>query len=145
MSAMEIPATATPPRQGRIGRRMPSSRGGLAWLAVLIIIGALLALQFGRQVYANWEMGQRADELAAQISAYEAENAQLQAELDYLESNAFVGAEARRLANVGARGEEALIIPRGAEAPLPPELVPTVEEVPLLEQWLRLFFGSPAS
>jgi cell division protein FtsB len=139
---MELPATATPPPAGRIGRRMPSSRGGLAWLAVLVIIGALLVVQFGRQVYANWEMGQRADELAAQIAGYEAENAQLQAELDYLESDAFVGAEARRLANVGVRGEEALIIPPGAEAPVPADLVAAAPRQPLLEQWLALFFGS---
>ncbi|HEY6609397.1 MAG TPA: septum formation initiator family protein [Candidatus Limnocylindria bacterium] len=141
MSAIELPATAPPPPAGRIGRRLPSSRGGMAWLAVLVIVGALLAVQFGRQVYANWEMGQRADELAAQIAAYEAENTELQAELDYLESDAYVGAEARRLSNVGARGEEALIIPPGAEAPIPNDLVVTEPRQSLLEQWVRLFFG----
>ncbi len=113
----------------------------MAWLAVLIIIGALLALQFGRQVYANWAMGQRAEELSAEIAAYEAENGELQAELDYLESDAYVGAEARRLANVGAIGEKALIIPQGAEAPLPDELASAEEQQPLLEQWWSLFFG----
>ena len=114
----------------------------MAWLAVLVVIGTLLVAQFGRQVYANWDMGQQADELAAEIAAVEAENALLEAELDYLESDAFVGAEARRLANVGTRDEQALIIPPGAEAPLPDELAADQEAKPLLAQWVELFFGS---
>jgi hypothetical protein len=111
------------------------------WLIVLIVLGGLVALQFGRQVYANWEMGQRAHALEVEIAEVEAANERLQAELEYVRSAAFIGAEARRLANVGSPGEEALIIPPGAEAPLPDELLPKVEEVPLLEQWLNVFFG----
>lgn len=116
----------------------------MLWLVVLVVVGGLLAVQFGRQVYANWDMGRRAAELELRIAAIEAENERLAAELEYVESPAFIGAEARRLANVGSPGEEALIIPPGAEAPLPDALAPKVEEVPLLEQWVRLFFGSPA-
>ena len=116
----------------------------MTWLVVLIVIGGLLAFQFGRQIYANWEMGQRASAIEAEIAAVEAENERLADELDYVQSPAFIGAEARRLSNVGQPGEEALIIPRGAEAPLPEELLPQVEQVPLLQQWLTLFFGSPA-
>lgn len=121
--------------------RLPASRGGLAWLLVLVIIGAFLALQFGRQVYMNWEMGQRAQAIAAQIEDLEAENAELAAELDYLRSDAFVGAEARRLENLGTDGEEILIIPPGAEEPLPEELAAVDAPQPMLQQWLDLFFG----
>ena len=71
----------------------------------------------------------------------EAENALLQQELDYLRSDAFVSAEARRLANLGAPGEQVLIIPPGAEAPLPEELSALEPPQPLLQQWLELFFG----
>jgi len=125
-----------------MGSRLPSSRFGVAWLIVLLLVGALLAVQFGRQVYANWETGQRSAELAEQIAAIEAQNALLQAELDYLESDAFIGAEARRLGNVGAPGEEALIVPPGAEAPLPEELAAAQRPEPLLAQWFELFFGA---
>ncbi len=114
----------------------------MAWLVVLLIVGALLAVQFGRQVYANWESGQRSAELAAQIAAIEAENALLQAELDYLESDAFIGVEARRLGDVGERGEGVLIVPPGAEAPLPEELAAAQLPEPLLAQWFDLFFGT---
>ena len=110
-------------------------------MIVLLIVGTLLAVQFGRQVYANWEIGQRAAEIEAQIAAVDAENAQLQAELDYLRSDAYVSAEARRLANLGAAGERVLIIPPGAEEPLPEELSAVEAPKPLLEQWVRLFFG----
>jgi cell division protein FtsB len=121
---------------------MPASRGGVAWLVVLLIIGAFLAVQFGRQVHANWEIGQRAAAIQAQIEAVEAENQQLQAELDYLRSDAYVSAEARRLANLGAPGEQVLIIPPGAEEPLPEALTAAEPPKPMLEQWLELFFGA---
>jgi cell division protein FtsB len=110
-------------------------------MIVLLIVGTLLAVQFGRQVYANWEIGQRAAEIEAQIAAVDAENAQLQAELDYLRSDAYVSAEARRLANLGTAGEQVLIIPPGAEEPLPEELSAVEPPKPLLEQWVQLFFG----
>jgi cell division protein FtsB len=139
-----IEASAEPPQPApmRPRWRLPASRGGVAWLIVLLIIGTLLAVQFGRQVYANWEIGQQAARIEAQIAAIEAENAQLQAELDYLRSDAYVSAEARRLANLGDPGEQVLIIPPGAEAPLPEDLGALEPPKPMLEQWVELFFGS---
>jgi cell division protein FtsB len=113
----------------------------MAWVVVVLIIGVLLAVQFGRQVYANWEIGQRAVAIEAQIAEVEAANAQLQDELEYLQSDAYISAEARRLTNLGAAGEEVLIIPPGAEEPLPEELAAVEPPKPLLEQWVDLFFG----
>ena len=113
-------------------------------MVVVLIIGVLVAVQFGRQVYANWEIGQRASALEAQIAGVEAQNAELRLELGYLESDAYISAEARRLANLGQPGDEVLIIPPGAEAPLSEELAAAAKPpAPLLEQWLDLFFGSP--
>lgn len=110
-------------------------------MAVVLIIGALVAVQFGRQIYTNWEIGQRANEIRAEIAALEASNADLRRELQYLQSDAYISAEARRLANLGIPGEEVLIIPPGAEAPLPADLAVGAESKPLLEQWVELFFG----
>jgi cell division protein FtsB len=143
MTAAHLSAPSDPPARPRRakGLRLPGSRGGMAWLAVLVIIGTLLAVQFGRQVYANWEIGRQAAEIEAEIAAIQARNAELQAELDYVESDAFISAEARRLSNVGSAGEKALIIPAGAEAPLPEELTTTASQAPLLQQWVELFFG----
>lgn len=134
---------AAKPRQlpKRARWRPPATRHGLAWTIVVVVIGLLVAVQFGRQVYANWEIGQRAAEVQAEIAAVEAENARLQQELDYLRSDAYVSAEARRLANLGDPGEEVLIIPPGAEAPLPPALSTEEPPPPLIQQWLSLFFG----
>ncbi len=131
--------TAARPR----GRwRLPASRGGIAWMVVVLIIGVLLAVQFGRQVYANWEIGQQAAAIEAQIAEVEAENARLRQELTYLQSDAYVSAEARRLANLGAPGEQVLIIPPGAEEPLPEALTGAGDAPPpLLEQWIDLFFA----
>jgi len=142
MTGIDLPATAPPPAPSRPRWRLPASRGGMAWMVVVVIIGVLLAVQFGRQVYANWEIGQRAAAIEAQIAAVEAENVELQRELDYLRSEAYISAEARRLANLGAPGEQVLIIPPGAEQPLPADLAAALAPPkPLLEQWLDLFFG----
>lgn len=141
MTGIDV-ADAPPPAARRRRRlQLPASRGGVAWLLVLVIIGAFLAVQFGRQVYMNWEMGQRAEAIEAEISKLEAENDELENELDYLRSDAFVGAEARRLENLGTEGEEILIIPPGAEEPLPEELTAVEPPKPMLQQWLDLFFG----
>ena len=137
----EIEAAETPRRGGRRRLQLPASRGGMAWLLVVVIIGAVLAVQFGRQVYQNWEMGQQARAIEAEIARIEVENAELARELEYLRSDAYIGAEARRLANLGTAGEEILIIPPGAEEPLPAELTVVAPRKPMLEQWVQLFFG----
>lgn len=111
-------------------------------MAVVLIVGTLVAVQFGRQVYTNWEIGQSAARIEAQIAAVEAENTELAAELEYLRSDAYVSAEARRLSNLGAAGERVLIIPPGAEEPLPESLVALEAPAPLLDQWVELFFGT---
>jgi cell division protein FtsB len=142
MTGIELPADSPRPAPSRPRWRLPASRGGVAWMVVVVIIGVLLAVQFGRQVYANWEIGQRAAEIEAEIAAVEAENAELQRELEYLRSDAYVSAEARRLMNLGASGEQVLIIPPGAEQPLPEQLAAELAPPrPLLEQWVDLFFG----
>jgi cell division protein FtsB len=144
MTGIDVSADQPRPAPPRPRWRLPASRGGMAWMVVVVIIGVLLAVQFGRQVYANWEIGQRAAAIEAEIAAVDAENAELQRELEYLRSEAYISAEARRLANLGAPGEQALIIPPGAEAPLPDELAAALAQPePLLEQWLDLFFGPP--
>jgi cell division protein FtsB len=135
-------APPAPPAPRRRGFRAPASRGGVAWMIVLVIIGAFLAVQLGRQVHASWEIGQRAQAIEAQIAAIEAENAELARELAYLQSDAYVEAEARRFSNLGVAGEEILIIPPGAEQPLPDELAAVEPARPMLEQWVDLFFGS---
>lgn len=141
MTGIEASAAPTRPTPSRPRWRRPSTRAGVAGLVVLLIVAAFLAVQFGRQVYANWEIGQRATDLEAQIAEVEAENKLLESELAYLRSDAYLSAEARRLANLGAEGDQVLIIPEGAEAPLPDELAAADAPRPLLEQWWALFFG----
>ncbi|HEY7526674.1 MAG TPA: septum formation initiator family protein [Candidatus Limnocylindria bacterium] len=134
-------------RSGRAGRgpryTLPSSRGGVAWLVVLLVIGAFVAFQLGRQVYASWSINQEAARVQTEIDSMAAQNAELQRELDYLQSDAYISQEARKLANVGRPGEHVLIIPPGSEAP-PPESAGNMGKAPppLLEQWVTLFFGS---
>ena len=142
MSSLELNAPRRTPPDRPVRVRIPASRGGLAWIAVLLIIGAFLAVQVGRQVYTSWSIGQEADAIRAEIAAMEAHNEQLRQELAYLQSKGFLSAEARRLLNLGLPGEHVMIIPPGAEAALPAALreKPAPVKAPL-EQWLELFFG----
>lgn len=108
---------------------------------MIVIVGAFLAVQFGRQIHANWEIGQQARAIEAEIARIEAQNEELGRELAFLQSDAYVGAEARRLENLGEEGEEILIIPEGAEQPLPAETAVEPPK-PMLQQWVDLFFGA---
>ena len=145
MTGSEASADTAAPRRPARGRfSLSASRGGLAWVLVVLLIGVFLAIQFGRQIYASWEIGQQASAIEAQIAAIEEENAELTRELAYLRSDAYIAAEARRLANLGSAGERLLIIPPGAEEPLPDELAAVEIPKPMLQQWVDLFFGSPA-
>ena len=139
-----LDASAARTRSGEPGLRvtLPASRGGIAWLVVLLVIGAFLAFQVGRQVYASWSINQEADRYRAEIAALEAENDVLERELAYLQSDAYISAEARRLRNLGRPGERVLIIPPGSEAAPPPAAVAEPAEAkPPLAQWMELFFG----
>jgi cell division protein FtsB len=141
MTSLELPAPRRSPPERPLRVRIPASRGGLAWIAVLLIIGTFLAVQVGRQVYTNWSIGQEAEAVRAEIAALEAHNEALRQELAYLNSLGFLSAEARRLLNLGLPGEHVLIIPPGSETALPPALREKPAATPPLEQWLDLFFG----
>jgi cell division protein FtsB len=139
-----LPASGSRARPPDPGLRvsLPASRGGVAWLVVLLVVGGFLAFQVGRQVYASWNINQEAGAVREQIAALEEENAAYQRELDYLLSDAYVSAEARRIQNIGLPGEQVLIIPPGAAVEPPPaeEAVPEAAPAPIF-QWLELFFG----
>jgi len=139
-----IPASTSRSRPPDPGLRvtLPASRGGLAWLVVLLVVGGFLAFQVGRQVYASWAINQEADAYRAQVQALEEDNAAYQRELDYLQSDAFVSSEARRIQNVGRSGEHVLIIPPGAAVEAPVETTEVTEPPPPpIVQWVELFFG----
>lgn len=135
--------TATRPRPPA---RRPLLRAGLRrrTLVALIIAGAvaLIAFNVGRQAFLGWSVGEQASSLEAQVTAAQAENAALQRQLEYLQSDAYVTAEARRLRNLGYPGEQLLIIPPGTTPPPPLETATAeVDDRPKLERWLTLFFG----
>lgn len=139
-----VPGTAA--TRARPPARRPSLRLALRrrTAVVLIVAGvvALIAFNVGRQAFLGWSVGEQADSLAAQVTAAEAENAALQRQLEYLQSDAYVTVEARRLRNLGYPGEQVLIIPPGAAVSAPRTAGPAPEpDPPMLERWLAVFFG----
>jgi cell division protein FtsB len=130
------PRAPTPLRLPRLRRRTFTT------LAVVVVVG-IVALNVGRQSFLGLSVEQQAADLQAQVEAAQAENAALQRYVAYLQSDAYVTAEARRLRNLGYAGEQVLIIPPGAAVPVPGgEVQAPVEVKPLLEQWVELFFGA---
>ena len=130
------PPAARPFRLPRLRRRT---------LTTLIVVAAvgLIAFNVGRQAFVGWSISQQAESLEDQVAAVEAENAALQRQLEYLQSVAYVTAEARRLRNLGYPGEQILIIPPGAAVPSSVSgEVPAPEELPMLDRWIELFFGA---
>jgi cell division protein FtsB len=139
-----VPGTAA--TRARPPARRPSLRLALRrrTLIALIIAGvvALIAFNVGRQAFLGWSVGEQADSLAAQVAAAEAENNALQVQLEYLQSDAYVTVEARRLRNLGYPGEQVLIIPPGAAVSAPTPAGPAkAPDPPMLERWLTVFFG----
>ena len=145
MTGTGHPATHALPREPRepAPLRLPRiRRRTLTTLAVVAVV-AVVALNVGRQSFLGWSIDQQAAQLEAQVAAAEAENAELQRLVEYLQSDAFITAEARRLRNVGYPGEQVLIIPPDAFVPAPATTDDKpVPERPRLEQWLELFFGT---
>jgi cell division protein FtsB len=134
--ATQAPRAPQPIRLPRIRRRT------LTTLAVVAIV-AVIALNVGRQSFVGWSIDQQAAQLEAQVAAAEAENAELQRLVEYLQSDAFVTAEARRLRNLGYPGEQVLIIPPDAFAPSTGgAAAEPIADTPILERWLTLFFGA---
>lgn len=137
-------ASATPQGLAPAPRpfRLPRLRRRM--LVSLIVVGAVALVGFnvGRQAFVGWSIGQQAESLEAQVAAAEAQNAALQRQLEYLRSDAYVTAEARRLGNLGYPGEQILFIPPGAAVPAPttPYEAP-VDSRPMLERWIELFVG----
>ena len=141
MTGIDVSANRPGPARRRPRYTLPASRGGVAWLAVLLVVGAFVAIQVGHQVYASWSIGREAEAIRAEIVVMEQQNAQLQQERDYLQSDAYVAVEARKLLNLGYAGERLLIIPPGSAARAPESRRQAAPTQPLLQQWLDLFFG----
>jgi len=142
MTGIDVSASGSRPKPPRSRAALPASRAGIAWLGVLVLVGAFVAFQVGRQVYASWSIGQEESRIAAEVAQIEAENAALRREIAYLRSDAYITQEARRLMNLGRYGEQILVIPPGAAVDAPaPEVAEAPPPPPLLEQWLDLFFG----
>ncbi len=126
-------------RLSRVPRSI--SRGRLLMFIGLVVAGGFLALQVGRQVYQSYAISERAHDIRSEIAELRQQNVELREQLGFLHSDAYVTTEARRVSNLGAPDERVLIIPPGAEAALPAELRPSPTPMPMLEQWVELFFG----
>lgn len=112
--------------------------------AVLILLVYLGVSTLG-VIAKNYRLQQRVDELTAQNELLRLQNQQLEYEITYFQTDAFVEMEAREKLGLQAPGEQVVIFPDRVPGPAePPEPEPklSIEEtvVDNLKQWLYFLF-----
>lgn len=137
---------------------MASARGGRLWqrfsgtqalIAVIVSLGALLALNFSSRIQLDRELQDIHAEVKAEIERLQIEHQALQDELQYVKSDAYVEYWARDDGKLIREGE-ILIVPKGiraaADAPATNvQLVEFVTTEPKPENWQlwwALFFDT---
>lgn len=129
---------------------MPRPQGSslqIVFIAILAI-SLLLAVNFSGRIAAGQQIEARKSQLDRTITALEAQATALQAELNYVNSNAFVEKWARKEGRM-VKGEEMLVVPvpgpsTPQPAPTPPLVVNTEppQDARNWALWWQLFFDS---
>lgn len=120
-------------------------RRSAATFALLIVVGLGLVLIFAGTLSRSSDLGGEAAARRAEFAALSQRVADGRAEVEFLETEAFVDQVARSI-GWGSRGERAFALSPNAPSPAPivplgSEPVGAVEVAPL-EAWLELLFGS---
>ena len=117
----------------------------------ILAISLLLAINFSGRIAAGRQIEAKRDELDRSISTLQAQATALQAELNYVNSDAFIEKWARKEGRM-VKGNEVLVVPvPGAITPEPnptPFVAPASADVASSEPknwklWWQLFFDSP--
>jgi cell division protein FtsB len=116
------------------------SRGRIAAVAAGAI-ALLLAVGTGRAINRNRQVRAELVELQQRIQRYRAENQELAQNLDYLSSDAFVAAEARRSLGLGLPGEQPVVVVPQSEAAASLAAGQQQSSPSLASLWWRYFFG----
>jgi|SRR5581483_5948161 len=107
-------------------------------IGILVFEGYLI-MSFSRSVWDLWKKQEEIGKERARVQALETKNRQLQSQLAYEQTDAFVEKVAREKLNYIKPGETVVVIPqdmlRAATASAVPPPTP-----PNWQQWIRLFF-----
>jgi cell division protein FtsB len=118
--------------------KMENKKKVWAWL--ILIVGLVLAVKTGMNVYRLWKLGGRVEDVQKQVVAAEAENKELQAKLEYVKSEDFVEKEARDKLGYGKPGEEIVVIPEQDNTQYSVLNTQGVK-MPNWRKWVRLYIG----
>ncbi len=114
----------------------------------ILAISLLLAINFSGRIAAGRRIESERDNLEQVISTLQAQATALRAELNYVNSDAFVEKWARKEGKM-VKGDEVLVIPVPGQAtpePAPTPFVAVTNQRPETENWKlwwQLFFDSP--
>lgn len=125
--------------------RIPRLDKQQAVFAVVLILLVYLGVSTLGVIAKNYRLQQQVDELTAQNEILRLQNQQLEYEITYFQTDAFVELEAREKLGLQAPGEKVVIFPDRVPGPAkPPEPEPelSIEEtvVDNMKQWLYFLF-----
>ena len=120
------------------------SRGRVAMVGAGIM-ALLLAVGTGRAINRNRQVRAELVDLQSRIVKYSRDNQELAQTLNYLSSDAFVVAEARRSLGLGLPGEQPVVVQPTVEAADTAANIALRASPSLPALWWRYFFGEASS
>jgi cell division protein FtsL len=120
-------------------------------IVVVCVVSVYFVVGFYGKTLESYRIGQRAAQVQREVGALEARNRELQAQVAYLSTDAYVETAARDKLGLVKPGDQALIVlPEKPEVawvegpPATPESGRALAEFGHVADWLALFFGQPA-
>jgi cell division protein FtsB len=109
------------------------------------IVALLLAVGIGRAINRNRQVRAELVDLQSRIAKYSRDNQELAQTLNYLSSDAFVMAEARRSLGLGLPGEQPVVVQPAEAATATTANIAVTASPSLPVLWWRYFFGETSS
>jgi cell division protein DivIC len=128
-------------RQGRV------SLPRVVAIAIFTLV-AILMVDFGRKALDSYQVQRQVEWLRQQVAVEQETNEELQEQLAYVSSDAYVEKIARERLKLVQPGESAVVvIPQSVETPVataegPEPGAPAEEQLPYWQQWADLLLGS---
>ena len=107
---------------------------------IIIVVGALLILNFSRDILKLLKAGDRLKEAEEKVTRLEKEHQALQEKREFYASEEFVEQEARNKLNMARPGETIVILPPNVKEILGHSDRPQAPDIPNWQKWWKLFF-----
>lgn len=111
------------------------------FIAIGIIFGLLIIVASGKGIIRRLQVEKEIKNLQEEIKKLENKNTELQALIEYFQTESYAERQAREKLNLQKGGERAVIISENTSEELPLEKDKKTEEKSNLKKWWDFFFG----